>query len=732
MTITVALAGNPNCGKTTLFNALTGLHQKVGNWPRVTVERKTGTLQHAPDTTVVDLPGVYSLSPDSLEERISRDYLVNDPPDVIVNVVDATTLERNLFLTLQLLELGIPVVVALNMMDEVAKNGELIDLEKLSARLACPVLGVSALKRTGLKDLVKAAVSAAATSAFPNSGGPCRFSQPIEDGLAWFQQRLDGLIEPRFARFAAIKLLERDPRLPESLTEIANAGEAAIAATERALSDDVESAITEERYVFLGALLDGIVNRRDERVDWSDRIDAVVTNRWLALPIFAAVIFLTYYIAVTTVGTFVTDWANDGVFGEGWSLFGLADVPGVPVAVGNLLDSLRVAPWLSGLILDGIIGGVGAVLGFVPQMMVLFAILASLEACGYISRVAFILDRGFRRFGLSGKSFIPMLISTGCGIPGVMSSRTIESESDRRMTIMTTTFMPCGAKLPIIALVAGAVFNGAWWVAPSAYFVGVGAIIVSGLILKKTKPFRGIPAPFVMELPPYRWPVPTAVLRVMWERSWSFIKRAGTIILLSAVAVWFLSSFAFEGGRLVMVEDLGNGMLASLGRSIAWVFAPLGFGTWDATVATLTGLVAKENVVGTLGVLFGFAEVTEDGSEIWANFAATFTPLTGFAFLIFNLLCAPCFAAIGAIHRELNNTRWTWFAIGYQTAFAYCVALLVNQFGRLFTGGEFGVGTCFAVAVLAVIVFLAVRPVREPSEPDRQDPLDPTRELQGV
>ncbi|MDR2133444.1 MAG: ferrous iron transport protein B, partial [Clostridiales Family XIII bacterium] len=624
MSLTIALAGNPNSGKTTLFNALTGSNQFVGNWPGVTVEKKEGRLRGRKDVRLMDLPGIYSLSPYTLEEVISRNYLLDDKPDAILNIVDGTNLERNLYLTTQLLELGIPVVVAVNMIDLVRKNGDTINLDGLSERFGCPFVSVSALKGTGLAEAADKAVQCAERKAAPASAHT--FDERVEEALRAIVSELGRSVPANLERFFAIKLFERDEKIAPRVKATA-AIDGIVTAAEEALEDDAESIITNERYAFIvSAIKDNYSRKSTEKTTRSDKIDRVITNRWLALPIFAVVMFLVYYVSVTTVGTLATDWANDGVFGDGWSLFGLW-IPGVPVMAEGALAALGTADWLNGLILDGIVGGVGAVLGFVPQMLILFTLLAFLEGCGYMARIAFIMDRIFRKFGLSGKSFIPILIGTGCGVPGILSSRTIENDRDRKMTVITTTFIPCGAKLPIIALISGALFGGAWWVAPSAYFVGIAAIICSGVILKKTRLFVGDPAPFVMELPAYHLPTAATVLHSMWERGWSFIKRAGTIILVSAIIIWFLSSFGVVDGRFGMVEDLGDGFLAGIGTSIAWVFAPLGFGDWKATVATFTGLVAKENVVGTFGVLYGFAEVAEDGAEIWSSLSAGFTPL---------------------------------------------------------------------------------------------------------
>ncbi|MDR1059578.1 MAG: ferrous iron transporter B [Treponema sp.] len=736
--IKIALAGNPNSGKTTLFNALTGANQFVGNWPGVTVEKKEGRLKGYKDAAVIDLPGIYSLSPYSLEEIISRNYLLEESPDVILNIIDGTNLERNLFLTTQLLDMGIPVVAAVNMIDVVEKAGDLINLPELGKALGCETVAVSALKGTGVREAAAAALRAAEKG---RAGPPAfRFSAPVEEALEKITVLLGERVPEARRRFSALKVFERDAEFAGKLS--LPPAEDIVKAAEEALDNDAESIITEERYGYITGILPRVLKKKSRGdLSWSDKIDRVVTNRFAALPIFAAVIFLVYFVSVTTMGTWVTDWTNDGLFGDGWHLTGggaFAEaveafeagglavkpvpedygrwVPGIPVAAGRWLRAAGTADWLNGLILDGIIAGVGAVLGFVPQMLVLFLFLAALEACGYMARIAFILDRIFRRFGLSGRSFIPMLIATGCGIPGVMASRTIENEHDRRMTVMTATFMPCGAKLPIIALISGAVLGGAWWVAPSAYFLGILSVILSGIILKKTRIFAGDPSPFVMELPAYHLPTITNVLRSMWERAWSFIRKAGTVILVSAVLVWFLSSFGFTGGGFGMVEDLNDGLLASIGEAIAWIFAPLGFGTWDATVAAITGLIAKENVVGTMGVLYGFGEVAEDGIEIWGAFAAHFTVVSAYAFLAFNLLCAPCAAAIGAIRREMNNPRWTWFALGYQTVYAYVIALIIYQLGAFFSGGGFRVGTAFGFAALALIICLLVRKPFRPSK----------------
>lgn len=698
MTVTIALAGNPNSGKTTLFNALTGANQRVGNWPGVTVEKKEGHVKKHKDTLVIDLPGIYSLSPYTLEEVIARNYLINEKPDVILNIVDGSNIERNLYLTTQLLEIGIPVVVAVNMMDIVKKNGDKIDLAKLEKELSCPVVPISALKGTGVDTLAKTAVSLAGQKPpVPQH----KFSDDVEQALSEIEKLLPAEIAPEQRRFYAIKFFERDEKVLSQFKPAA-AVEDIIKKLEEKMDDDAESIITNERYNYISSIIKSFYSRHSSGLTLSDKIDRIVTNRWAALPIFVVIMAIVYYVSVTTVGTWVTDWTNDVLFGEI-----------VPGAVSSVLEAASAPAWLSGLILDGIVAGVGAVLGFVPQILVLFIFLGFLEGCGYMARVAFIMDRIFRRFGLSGKSFIPMLVATGCGIPGVMASRTIESERDRRMTVMTTTFMPCGAKLPIIAMISGALFDNAWWVAVSAYFIGIAAVIVSGIILKKTKRFAGDPAPFVMELPAYHLPPVGHVLRSMWERGWSFIKRAGTIILLATIVIWFLQSFGVEGGVFTMVGDLNNSLLAVIGTALAWIFIPLGFGTWQATVATFTGLVAKETVVATLGVLYGFASVAEDGAEFWGLFAADFTGLAAYSFLIFNLLCAPCFAAIGAIRREMNNPRWTWFAIGYQTVFAYVIALCVYQWGSLFTTGVFTIGTAVAFILTALIIYLLFRPSYE-------------------
>ena len=710
---TIALAGNPNCGKTTLFNALTGSNQFVGNWPGVTVEKKEGKLKGHKDVTITDLPGIYSLSPYTLEEVVARNYLINERPDAILNIVDGTNIERNLYLSTQLMELGIPVIMAVNMMDIVEKNGDKIHIDKLAKSLGCEVVEISALKGTGVQ---KAAEKAVVIAEKKNRNIPVhKFASEVEAVLESIEEKLSGIVPEEQKRFFAIKLLERDDKISEQVSNLPDVS-AEIAKIEEEMDDDTESIITNERYVYISSIIDHCFTRgKKDKVTTSDKIDRIVTNRFLALPIFAVIMFIVYYVSVTTVGTWATDWANDGVFGDGWSLFGLVDVPGVPVIIGNLLDAVNCAPWLEGLILDGIVAGVGAVLGFVPQMLVLFIFLAFLESCGYMARVAFIMDRIFRKFGLSGKSFIPMLIGTGCGVPGVMASRTIENDRDRKMTIMTTTFIPCGAKLPIIALIAGALFGGASWVAPSAYFVGIAAIICSGIILKKTKMFSGEPAPFVMELPAYHMPTVSNVLRSMWERGWSFIKKAGTVILLSTIVVWFTSYFGWVDGQFRMLEDLelDHSILARVGSAVAWIFAPLGWGNWKSAVAAITGLVAKENVVGTFGILYGFSEVAEDGTEIWGSLAGSMTAVAAYSFLVFNLLCAPCFAAMGAIKREMNNAKWFWFAIGYQTLLAYVVSLCIYQIGTLITAGTFGIGAIVAFLLVAGFVYLLVRPYKE-------------------
>ena len=794
MDIKIALAGNPNSGKTTLFNALTGANQFVGNWPGVTVEKKEGKLKKHNDVVIMDLPGIYSLSPYTLEEVVARNYLINERPDAILNIVDGTNLERNLYLTTQLTELGIPVVVAVNMMDVVKKNGDSINIEELSRQLGCKVVEISALKGTGVVEAAEAAVKAAhGTKTVPQHS----FNGVVEHAIAHIEEAAVHNLPAEQQRWYAIKIFERDEKVLEQLKlnpDVLAHIEADIKAAEEELDDDAESIITNERYVYIASIIKSCYKKKNkDKLSTSDKIDKVVTNRWLALPIFAVVMFIVYYISVTTVGTWVTDWTNDGLFGEGWHLLGIGSaeyneaseeyvipgatieafeaaaeeagldpataadltataeildeengevtqsfgvtyedymaaleieepdpanygvwVPGIPVLIGDGLEAINCADWLSGLILDGIVGGVGAVLGFVPQMFVLFIFLAFLEGCGYMARVAFVMDRIFRKFGLSGKSFIPMLIGTGCGIPGIMASRTIENDRDRRMTIMTTTFIPCGAKLPIIALIAGALFGEAWWVAPSAYFIGIAAIIISGIMLKKTRIFAGEPAPFVMELPAYHWPTVGSILRSMWERGWSFIKKAGTVILLSAIVLWFLQAFGVENGTFCMVSDLNNSVLAAIGRGIQWLFVPLGWGNWQSAVATVTGLIAKENVVGTFGVLLGgFEEVAESGWQIWANMRELFTPLSAYSFLIFNLLCAPCFAAMGAIKREMNNGKWTLFAIGYQCVFAYAVSLIVYQIGSIFTGNVSVIGLIAALIVLGFILYMLFRPYRE-------------------
>lgn len=712
MSVRIALAGNPNCGKTTLFNALTGSNQFVGNWPGVTVEKKEGKLKGKKDVSIMDLPGIYSLSPYTLEEVVARDYLISEKPDAILNIVDGTNIERNLYLSTQLMELGIPVVMAVNMVDVLEKNGDKIHIEKLSEKLGCQVVQISALKGTGVKEAAELAVRAAEGKV---AAAPVhRFAEQVEQALDSVEGKLGSDIPDGQKRFFAIKLLERDDKISARMLQVPDVKEE-IEALEQEMDDDTESIITNERYVYISSIIKDCFTRKSkEKLTISDKIDSIVTNRFLALPIFAIVMVIVYSISVTTVGTWATDWANDGVFGDGWSLFGL-EIPGVPVMVEGLLAAVGCADWLQGLILDGIVAGVGAVLGFVPQMLVLFIFLAFLESCGYMARVAFIMDRIFRKFGLSGKSFIPMLIGSGCGVPGIMASRTIENDRDRKMTIMTTTFVPCGAKLPIIALIAGALFGGAWWVSPSAYFIGIAAIICSGIILKKTKMFAGDPAPFVMELPAYHMPTVSNVLRSMWERGWSFIKKAGTIILLSTIVVWFTTYFGWVDGQFTMLEDiqLENSILATIGNGIGWLFAPLGWGDWRSAVAAITGLVAKENVVGTFGILYGFAEVAEDGSEIWGSLAGSMTAIAAYSFLVFNLLCAPCFAAMGAIKREMNNAKWFWFAIGYQTGLAYVVSLCIYQLGTFFTTGAVSLWTLIAGLLVLGFVYLLVRPYHE-------------------
>ncbi len=716
MAIKIALAGNPNSGKTTLFNALTGSNQFVGNWPGVTVEKKEGKLKKHDDVTIMDLPGIYSLSPYTLEEVVARNYLITERPDAILNIIDGTNLERNLYLTTQLTELGIPVVVALNMMDVVNKNGDKINTEELSRQLGCKVIEISALKGDGVMKAAEAAVAAAGgEKTVPQH----TFSGAVEHAIAHIEECIVHDLPEEQQRWYAIKIFERDDKVIEQMNipaeKLAHV-EGDIKAAEAELDDDSESIITNERYLWIASIIKGCLKKSKEgALTSSDKIDKIVTNRFLALPIFALVMFIVYYVSISTVGTAATDWVNDNLFDEGFEIFSVA-VPGIPTLAESGLDALGCADWLKGLVVNGIIGGVGAVLGFLPQMLVLFFFLAFLEGCGYMARVAFIMDRIFRKFGLSGKSFIPMLIGAGCGVPAVMASRTIENERDRRMTIMTTTFIPCGAKLPIIALIAGALFGGAPWVAPSAYFIGVAAIIVSGIMLKKTKMFAGDPAPFVMELPAYHLPTIGSILRSMWERGWSFIKKAGTVILLSAIVLWFLQGFGFTDGGFGMVDDLNDSVLANIGGAIAWIFNPLGWGDWKAAVATVTGLIAKENVVGTFGVLYGVGEVAEDGVEIWGSMQQNFNALSGFSFLIFNLLCAPCFAAIGAIKREMNSAKWTWFAIGYQCGFAYAVSLIVYQIGSAFMGAVNPIGLAAAVVLLAFFGFMLLRPYKESSK----------------
>ena len=711
MGVKIALAGNPNSGKTTLFNALTGSNQFVGNWPGVTVEKKEGKWKEDKEVVIMDLPGIYSLSPYTLEEVVARNYLITERPDAILNIVDGTNLERNLYLTTQLLELGIPVVMAINMMDIVRKNGDEINTKKLAEKLGCEVVTISALKGDGIKDAASRAVKHAGQKAGQESVH--EFAPEVENYLNEIEGRLGYEIPEEQKRFYAIKLFERDDKIKDAMKNAPDV-EDIIVRAEKEMDDDAESIITNERYSFIGSIIgDCLKKNKTQELTTSDKIDRIVTNRWLALPIFAAVMWLVYYVSVTTVGSILTDWTNDTLFGE-WII----------PAAQSFFEGIGCADWLTGLIVDGVISGVGAVLGFVPQMLVLFIFLAFLESCGYMARIAFIMDRIFRKFGLSGKSFIPMLIGTGCGVPGVMASRTIENDRDRKMTVMTTTFIPCGAKLPIIALIAGALFDGASWVAPSAYFVGIAAIICSGIILKKTKMFAGDPAPFVMELPAYHMPTVGNVLRSMWERGWSFIKKAGTIITLSTIVVWFLLNFGWTDAGFGMLNFDGlegaameaaqaECVLAKIGNLISWIFTPLGWGDWKMTVAAITGLVAKENVVGTFGQLFGFAEVAEDGQEIWGTLANSMSQIAAYSFLVFNLLCAPCFAAMGAIKREMNNAKWFWFAIGYQCLLAYLVSLCIFQFGTLFTGGGFGIGTVAAIVILIGFLYMLFRPYKE-------------------
>ena len=715
MAIKIALAGNPNCGKTTLFNALTGSNQFVGNWPGVTVEKKEGKLKGHKDVTIMDLPGIYSLSPYTLEEVVARNYLINERPDAILNIVDGTNIERNLYLSTQLMELGIPIIMAINMMDLVEKNGDKIHIDKLSKKLGCEVVEISALKGTGIQKAAEKAVALAQQK--KNMVPVHEFSKDAEEVITEVENKLTGIVAEDQKRFFAIKLLEKDDKIKEQMKSVPDVSYE-IKEMEDKFDDDTESIITNERYVYISSIIGECVSKSSkEKLTTSDKIDRIVTNRWLAIPIFAVVMFLVYYVSVTTIGSILTDWTNDTLFGE-WI------IPGAQ----SLFENIGCADWLTGLIVDGVISGVGAVLGFVPQMLVLFLFLAFLESCGYMARVAFIMDRVFRKFGLSGKSFIPMLIGSGCGVPGVMASRTIESDRDRKMTIMTTTFIPCGAKLPIIALIAGAFFNNAGWVAWSAYFVGVAAIVCSGIILKKTKMFAGDPAPFVMELPAYHWPTVGNVLRSMWERGWSFIKKAGTIITLSTIILWFLMNFGWTDAGFGMLSFDGlegaaleaaqaECILAKIGSAIGWIFTPLGWtqsgNGWKMAVAAISGLIAKENVVATFGMLFGFAEVAEDGTEFWGNLAAVMTPVAAYGYLVFNLLCAPCFAAMGAIKREMNNTKWFWFAIGYQCGLAYVVSLCIYQIGTLITTGTFGIGTVVAFVLVIGLLYLLFRPYKE-------------------
>ena len=715
MSVKIALAGNPNCGKTTLFNALTGANQFVGNWPGVTVEKKEGKLKGHKDVMIMDLPGIYSLSPYTLEEVVARNYLIGERPDAIINIIDGTNIERNLYLSTQLMELGIPVIMAVNMIDILEKSGDTIRISKLAEKLGCEVVEISALKGTGVKKLAEKAVVLAQKK---QTAKPVHsFSSEVENVIEDVSSLLGSEVPEEQKRFFAIKLLERDDKIGAQLSTVPDVS-AQIKKLEETFDDDTESIITNERYTYISSIIsDCVTKAKGEKLTTSDKIDKIVTNRFLALPIFAVVMVIVYYVSVTTVGTWATDWVNDGVFADGWHLFGIESifVRSIPAIIEGGLTAIGCAGWLQSLILDGIVAGVGAVLGFVPQMLVLFLFLAFLEGCGYMARVAFIMDRIFRKFGLSGKSFIPMLIGSGCGVPGIMASRTIENDRDRKMTIMTTTFIPCSAKLPIIALISGALFGGAWWVAPSAYFVGIAAIICSGIILKKTKLFAGDPAPFVMELPAYHLPTVGSILRSMWERGYSFIKKAGTIILCSTIVLWFLQGFGWVDGQFTMLEaeQLDSSILAAIGNVIAPIFAPLGWGDWKMAVAAVTGLIAKENVVGTFGILFGFAEVAEDGAEFWGQLAASMSAVAAYSFLVFNLLCAPCFAAMGAIKREMNSWKWFFIAIGYQCGLAYVVSLCIYQIGTFLTGGGFGIGLIVAILLVIGFIYLLVRPYKE-------------------
>lgn len=704
MGITIALAGNPNSGKTTLFNSLTGSNQYVGNWPGVTVEKKEGQLKSNKDITITDLPGIYSLSPYTLEEVVTREYLLKEKPNAIINIIDGTNLERNLYLTTQLTELGIPVIAAINMMDVVAKNGDRIDTEKLSAKIGCSVIEISAMRNTGIDTLIEHAIEIAKHNA--DARHIHTFSGPVEHALAHIEEAMGDLPNSYEQRWYTIKLFERDKKAIENLgipQSIIDHIENDIKDAEKELDDDAESIITSERYNYIDEVIKECYFKKNKGLTTSDKIDNIVTSKWLGLPIFALVMFLVYFISVTWIGKLVTNFTNETLFGR-WII----------PAVDGFLTSVNCADWLHGLLVDGIVGGVGTVLGFVPQIFVLFIFLGFLEECGYMSRIAFVLDRLFRKFGLSGKSFIPMLIGTGCGVPGIMASRTIENERDRRMTIITTTFMPCGAKLPTIALIAGALFNGAWWVSPSAYFIGIASIIISGIMLKKTRPFKGKASPFVMELPSYHFPRPTSVLKSMWDRGWSFIKKAGTVILLSSIIIWFTSNFSWT---LQPVVNYHGSILESIGSVFAWLFIPLGFGNAKAAVATITGLVAKENIVATFGILYQYGEgVSENGSQIWSNIQADYTAIQGFSFLIFNLLCAPCCAAMGAIKREMNSGKWTAFAIGYQCLFAYCISLIINQLGMLFTGNGNIIGSVVAFAIIGFMIYMIIKPYKESTE----------------